>query len=161
MRSTEYFDTTISDITLALFEDSGYYQVNYYSGGLFKFGKNEGRNFFNKKCIINGVTSFPNEFCTNYDEESCTNTRINKGYCLIYQYSRTIPSKYRYFSNERNGGFYPANYCPVTNVYSSLKNEDYYPTSCNYGTSNVEEDYGEGGKIHFVSLVHYYLYLLI
>ena len=64
MISTEYFDTTISDITLALFEDSGYYQVNYYSGGLFKFGKNEGCNFFNKKCIINGVTSFPNEFCT-------------------------------------------------------------------------------------------------
>ena len=41
MVSTDFPDSAISDITLALFEDSGFYKVNYYSGGLFKFGKNK------------------------------------------------------------------------------------------------------------------------
>ena len=46
---TDYLDLVISDITLALFEDSGFYKVNYYSGGLFKFGKNKGCSFFHNK----------------------------------------------------------------------------------------------------------------
>ena len=47
MVSTDFPDSAISDITLALFEDSGFYKVNYYSGGLFKFGKGAGCRFFN------------------------------------------------------------------------------------------------------------------
>ena len=32
----------ISEITLALLEDSGWYKANYYTGGLMRFGKNKG-----------------------------------------------------------------------------------------------------------------------
>ena len=56
-------DTAISDITLALLEDTGFYKVNYFSGGLFKFGKNKGCEFFTKKCIENDKANF-GEFCT-------------------------------------------------------------------------------------------------
>jgi hypothetical protein len=142
MMSTNYVETAISDITLALFEDSGFYQVNYYTGGLFKFGKNKGCAFFNRKCLYNGVTSFSDEFCTNYNQESCTNSRTNKGSCIVYNYNTEVPEEYRYFTNPRYGGFLAANYCPVTDVESNLKNNDYYPNSCNYGTPSLS-DYGE------------------
>ena len=61
MISTDYIDSVLSDITLALFEDSGFYKVEYYSGGLFKFGKNMGCSFFDKKCIENANTDFKKE----------------------------------------------------------------------------------------------------
>ena len=56
-------DAQLSDITLALFDDAGFYQVEYYSGGLFKFGKNKGCGFFENHCSY-----FPNEFCSYIDE---------------------------------------------------------------------------------------------
>ena len=40
MISTDYNEIAISDMSLALFEDSGWYEANYYTGGLFRFGKN-------------------------------------------------------------------------------------------------------------------------
>ena len=36
MISTDYDENVISDITLGLFADSGWYEVNYYTGGLFR-----------------------------------------------------------------------------------------------------------------------------
>lgn len=47
-------DEVISEFTLALLEDSGYYEAKYYTGGLMQFGKNKGCEFLNSKCIING-----------------------------------------------------------------------------------------------------------
>ena len=141
MVSTDYIDNVISDITLALFEDSGFYEVEYYSGGLFKFGKNAGCSFFENKCLNNGKTDFEKEFCTNFNEDFCSRTRAFKGKCLVYSYSDTIPKRYRYFDNNKYGGFLIANYCPVSNVEDS--NDDYYPTSCFTGTSTLDSDYGE------------------
>jgi hypothetical protein len=34
-----------SEIALAFFEDTGWYKVNFYTGGLFRFGKKQGCNF--------------------------------------------------------------------------------------------------------------------
>ena len=39
MISTDYTEVVMSDITLAFLEDTGFYKVNYYTGGLFRFGK--------------------------------------------------------------------------------------------------------------------------
>ena len=142
MISTDYMDTVISDITLALFEDSGFYQVNYYTGGLFKFGKNQGCSFLNSKCIVNGKTSYNNEFCTSFGEDSCTTTRENKGKCIIYAYTSNIPEQYRYFTNNNYGGFFPCDYCPVTNLNSDETNTDYYPSNCRHGDSSLSS-YGE------------------
>ena len=142
MISQSYAEWTISDITLALFEDSGFYQVNYYTGGLFKFGKNKGCAFFNRKCIYNWGTYFSDEFCTNFLQESCTNARTSKGNCVVNVYGAEVPEEYRYFSNPKYGGFYPADFCPVTNAFSNQTENDYFPTSCNYGTPSLS-DYGE------------------
>ena len=46
MTSNVYYpDQVISEFTLALLEDIGWYKVNYYTGGLMRFGKHKGCNF--------------------------------------------------------------------------------------------------------------------
>ena len=53
MIGLSFDDIAISEITLALFEDSGWYKTNKYTGGLFKFGKNEGCFMLEQKCLEN------------------------------------------------------------------------------------------------------------
>ena len=84
-----YSEQAISEITLALLEDLKWYTVNYYTGGLMKFGKHKGSDFFKKDCIeekINDAfinyrsllkSTFPNEFCSNY----YTSAYYNYGFC--------------------------------------------------------------------------------
>ena len=81
MISQQYLDVTISDITLALFEDTGFYEVEYCTGGLFKFGKNKGCAFFDESCIVNKKTKFHDEFCEENNEPICTQSKTSKGYC--------------------------------------------------------------------------------
>ena len=78
-------DVIYSDITLALFEDSGWYQVDYdYTTGNI-WGKNEGCDFIEDKCVQNGIPAFP-EFCNDGNNvERCDFMHLHKGYCsLIY-----------------------------------------------------------------------------
>ena len=46
-------EQVISEFTLAVLEDSGYYKSNYYTGGLMRFGKNKGCEFLENKCVNN------------------------------------------------------------------------------------------------------------
>ena len=144
MIATDYPEIVISDISLAVFEDSGFYKVNYYTGGLFRFGKGEGCNFFNKNCIINGGTLFANEFCIKSQTPYCTAGHLSKGHCYIGQYDYTISQKYQYFSNPNIGGYAPADYCPISfdNLYD--KTNYYFATNCKYGKEQMTHpDYGE------------------
>ena len=131
MISTDYLDNVISDITLALFEDSGIFSVQYYSGGLFKFGKGKGCKFFNQKCIesvgANIKTLFNGEFCTDYNKEICSNSRISKGTCILNDIVV-------------QDGFIPSIRCPVCSQTEKETLKDYYPNSCNLG---IEVNYGE------------------
>ena len=138
MVSTDFPDSAISDITLALFQDSGFYEVNYYSGGLFKFGKNKGCNFFNQNCIVNERANF-DEFCDEENEPLCSSSRTIKSSCYLITYNGDIPLAYRYFSNSRKGGFSYADYCPVP--YESKRQNDYFPKHCQFGSSS--SNYGE------------------
>ena len=145
MISTDYLESVISEITLALFEDTGFYKVNYYSGGLFKFGKKKGCEFFNKKCITNNQ-SISEEFCIHTREPMCTQSRTVKGNCGIFRYNEesiTIPSEYQYFSQPNIGGFMPANFCPVAFANTTSEEPEYYISSCSKGTSSLPSDYGE------------------
>lgn len=146
MISTDYDETVISDITLALFEDSGWYQVSYYSGGLFRFGKDQGCSFLNEKCVKDGVVTFSKEFCNQPNEGKCLPGHISKGICYIVEYTEPLPSEYRYFAKSTQGGFFPADYCPVAIAYSA--DNYYYASSCRYGKkgqypSGLEEVIGE------------------
>ena len=142
MISTNYIENVVSDITLALFEDSGWYKVNYYTGGLFRFGKGRGCEFINQKCIINQKTNFPNEFCLSQQGPRCTNSHLFYGSCYLGSYHSSIPSQYQYFGSSTFGGFSAADYCPVGfgKIPSEISN--LYTTSCTNGNaqySNVKE----------------------
>ena len=43
-------EQVISEFTLALLEDSGWYKANYYTGGLMRYGKNQGCYFIQNDC---------------------------------------------------------------------------------------------------------------
>ena len=143
MISTDYTEVVISDITLALFEDTGLYKVNYYTGGLFRFGKNQGCSFLEEKCIKNAKTDFPNEFCIDPGEGFCGSSHISRGRCLIFDYKESLDDKYQYFTNSHYGGaFSSANYCPVSYDYNSDNNDYNYEFSCKNGILNTDS-YGE------------------
>ena len=149
MIGTDYSDSFISDITLALFEDTAFYQVDYNYGVLFKFGKNKGCDFFNKKCIENGELPFEDEFCMYTGTPMCTQSRTFKSECKVYDYSiynLTLPERYQYFENPTHGGAFYADFCPIPVPLSSedyYNLDDYYPNSCSVGTSNLPDEYGE------------------
>ena len=143
-------DHVISDITLALFEDSGFYKVDYNAAELFRFGKNKGCDFFNKNCIENGEVLFENEFCMNDGEPKCTQSRISKGECLLYDfsiYNILIPEKYQYFGNSYTGGYPYAEFCPISEMGDDIiidyYPDNYFPLSCKVGISNLPSEYGE------------------
>ena len=140
MISTDFQEKVISDITLALFEDTGFYKVNYYTGGLFKFGKNKGCDFLNKRCIINEYSQF-NEFCEKESEPKCSYSRSIKSSCYIHDYTNELSSEYQYFSNPKRGGFFAADYCPVP--FESHPSNYYYPKHCLIGKSDDSNIYGE------------------
>ena len=137
MISTNYPEMTISDITLAFLEDTGFYKANYYTGGLFRYGKNQGCSFLEEDCVSMQGTSFPNEFCIEPGGYFCGSSHINRGDCYIIEYEDIITGQFRYFDNKYAGGFLPADYCPVSYNYYEEKYENisYYPFNCNFGLS--------------------------
>ena len=139
MISTEYQEIEISDITLALFEDSGWYEVNYYTGGLFRFGKGLGCKFLNSTCVTSGKSNFEWEFCTSdILEDLCTSNNLNRGFCFLTEYDKNeIETHYQYFDNPIKGGEESADYCPV--VIDFLSEDYYFGTNC----MNGELYYGE------------------
>ena len=139
MMATDYSDIVLSDISLALFEDTGFYQVNYYTGGLFRFGKNQGCAFLEKKCLYNQGknTMFPNDFCNESGKSFCSSSHLSKGSCIIKNYS-SISERYRYFG-DKHGGFSHADYCPVSYT-NPTGNNYYFPYNCRYGISEYEEE---------------------
>ena len=154
MISSDYQEVVISDITLALLEDIGFYKINYYSGGLFRFGKNKGCAFLEKKCLYNNgnSTSFPNEFCFEKGIALCTSSHLAKGDCYLTTYKNDLVDKYRYFTNRKWGGFVAADYCPVSSIFET-DNNYFYPKNCNYGKKEYSTEILGSNSICFESSI--------
>ena len=85
---------------------------------------------FRKKCLYDKCqkTLFSNEFCVNGGEAFCSGSNIDKGNCYITNYQNQLSDKYRYFEDNTKGGLPIADYCPVSNLYKSdLDNNYFYP----------------------------------
>ncbi len=145
MISIDYPEIVISEISLALLEDSGWYNVNYYTGGLFRYGKGLGCDFLNNKCVSEGKSNYEREFCDVENEERCTSGFIDRGFCYIDDYPY-LPEYYRYFNNTNKGGFYFADYCPVTMTNSNYYKYYYFYSRCDFNGlnfNNLPSEYGE------------------
>ena len=145
MISFDYYDIVISDITLALFDDSGLYNVDYLYGKLFNFGKNKTCAFFEKKCLENAEKPNFDDFCNINEEPKCSQSRTSKGYCYLERYDNNINiTKYE--------GYGDIQYCPVSDkvpyINDSISNiiDDnyYFSTSCKYNNTDKNNyNYGE------------------
>ena len=133
-------EQVISEITLALLEDSGWYEVNYYTGGLMRYGKNKGCNFLNKDCVSPSV--FKNEFFNSEEAQttpSCSSGRLSRTYCNSFIGTGTI--EYIGFENyirfNGKGGVRNADYCLAFNsMENEIKTFGYTVGNCFYGNRN-------------------------
>ena len=112
-----------------------------------RYGKNKGCDFLKNRCVdsnheINPF--FENEFYDSIKspdnmDASCSSGRQSRTYFAWWIYS-SLPSYYRYFTDETYGGFSPADYCPVSREYYKEAENAYYTGSCSnkgnggYGT---------------------------
>ena len=81
---THTAEQVISEFTLALLEDSGWYKTNKYTGGLMRFGKNQGCDFLNKDCEVKDISKniFKNDLFTynDYYQSTCSSGRQSRAY---------------------------------------------------------------------------------
>ena len=122
MISIDYSEIVVSDITLAVFEDSGWYSVNYFTGGLFKTGKAEGCEFLQNTCIDRNTQKarFSLDFCDDNSFGYCTPGHLIKGYCYLVSFS-SVPEEYQYFNDKTKlGGYESFDYCPIS-INSDIK----------------------------------------
>lgn len=152
-------ETSISEISLALFEDSGWYQANYFTGGLFLFGKNKGCEIVEEQCIQNQKTKFTNEYCTVSGESGCSDNKRFKMVCFMAnKLVDSVPAEERYFGVTSNsagqrialGGVQQfSDNCPIP-THNGDDPTDEYKHSCIFGSKDDDknsisayETYGE------------------
>ena len=142
-------ERVLSGFTIAFLDDLEYLRVkknSTYFGGLMKFGKNKGCDFYFKNCGNDSVSSstFANEFylptISNNVEPSCSSGRLSK---TIYKLNSISEED---LANEENifeyildnkGGPKSTNYCPIAHYDSTYT----YVGSCSdIGTLNVNND---------------------
>ena len=127
-------EQVISEFTLAVLEDTGYYKPNYYTGGLMKYGKNKGCEFLSSKCVINGEVQFKNEFFgriyyMNSVDPGCSSGRQSRAYHVLYEYD-AIPEHYQYYERTNLGGRPSADYCPVSQEDIDEAGRSFYVGHC-------------------------------
>lgn len=130
MISQQYEEMVISEITLGLFEDSHWYKVHYYTGGLFRFGKNQGCPFINGKCSVNNTKPFQ-EYCSTDNRMKCFAGGLIKGNC---EESLQLINRNKYFTTPILESK-KEDICPIPRTTHSNDNE-YFIDNCKYGISN-------------------------
>ena len=139
-------EMAVSELTLALLEDTGWYKANYYTGGLMRFGKNKGCDFIENDCLDSYyITQFPNEFFDLSEQysPSCSAGRQSRTYSILntyyqimdYQYSNHFYYDYKnsiYYS----GAMYTTDYCFTHGERVDEANNGYFTGNCKYGVGN-------------------------
>jgi leishmanolysin-like peptidase len=146
----------ISAVTLALFEDSGWYKANYSNADMWRegadWGFQQGCEFATEKCIKQDGsgyigTGYPEHFCTVDQQSSpdmCTTDRRGYGRCNLVSGQSALPQQYQYFADPNLGGYSPAqmDYCPTVSPWSNricsqpMQNDDQYYGS-SYGINSM------------------------
>ena len=94
--------SVVSRMTLALLEDSGWYQANYNMADRLDWGRNQGTDFVTSPCNLwKGAYH-----CNTTQSSGCTYNREAEGYCPIVYYNGELPHWARYFPQANKGMFY-------------------------------------------------------
>lgn len=118
MSPASSFRNIYSGLTLAFFEDSGWYRSNLLKAQKLTFGAKKGCSFATDKCITSKQTSIAEDhYCTSNTQESCSVDGISRSVCSITN-GETIPSQYQYFTDPSKGSLNQfADFCPINTGY--------------------------------------------
>ena len=144
------WEQSISAVTLALFEDTGWYKANYSgSDGVLhpsSYGYGAGCEFLNQPCIVNGeIPNYGSDtFCNEETEVSsikCDVTHKRGAKCDLVDYNAydddplypysNVPDppsgEYQHFTNSKAGSFlrFDGDYCPTYVAPSSFTYDEY------------------------------------
>jgi len=143
----------ISRVTLALFEDSGWYRPNYTMAGQFQlvgdpmpliqglhWGYGQGCGFALEKCVSEGQTDYPDHFCSTAGEYRCSSDRQNVMECPALASMVGWPggTQFKYFTDDRIDPNSVLDYCPAPSVVITNRmcgdssSEPYPATNANY-----------------------------
>nr|CDJ95402.1 Peptidase M8 domain containing protein [Haemonchus contortus] len=125
----------LSRLTLALFEDSGWYRVNYVQAEDMEWGKNLGCAFVKKSCLewmkMNPIDPYP--FCTVYEDARCTTTRLEKLKCTLEKTRNgTFPPGFSPEYDYNVGNLYRDNEGRSINGCGSVTAADFCPYYMNF-----------------------------
>eukprot|EP01113_Clastostelium_recurvatum_P001673 TRINITY_DN1067_c0_g1_i4.p1 TRINITY_DN1067_c0_g1~~TRINITY_DN1067_c0_g1_i4.p1 ORF type:complete len:686 (-),score=137.85 TRINITY_DN1067_c0_g1_i4:52-2109(-) len=117
MTGTSEENPIASGLTLALFQDSGWYWANFPNADLLTWGNGMGCDFATRSCqnwpTNNGY------FCNTDNTETCMPDLYAKGLCsTVPNPVVPIPSPFQYFSDPSKGGASSlSDYCPIALPY--------------------------------------------
>lgn len=136
-------ENLITEITLAFFEDSGWYKADYAKANIFFWGKGRGCNFFLGSCIKTSRTSedllnimvrthHKKEFCQYINQPACSMHNQFRGFCGAKVYKHDLPLNQQNFDSPRVGGYDSfVNRCPI--VVENKLSQAFYGGNCKFG----------------------------
>lgn len=122
MSPVSSFRNVLSGLTLAFFEDSGWYKANYSRAQSLFFGQNRGCAFATEKCIDPSTAKSiaSDHYCVDNTAESCSLDATSRSTCSLSTGKSDIPAAYRYFLDDpsKGGDNEFADFCPLNVGYS-------------------------------------------
>lgn len=148
MIGDSYGENLISEITLALFEDSGWYKSDMDKANLFLWGKNEGCGFLTENCVTPkevaksgrltnpertaSSTKYKSEFCTDASAPVCSTHNIFRAVCAVKTFDYNLTGNERHFPDAKVGGIDRfADRCPIP--IETKRGQTFYGGSCRVG----------------------------
>ena len=103
----------LSPFSLALLEDSGWYQANYSNAKQLYFGRERGCDFIYGPCIDPKTkkSKFP-EFCTTNQTSDCSLDSFHLARCVLVQ-RNDVPEAFNYFGDNSTGWDIFSDGCPT------------------------------------------------
>ena len=106
MIATGNFEYIISELTLALLQDTGYWKINFEMGQPPIWGANDGCDFFYESCLVDGIPMF-DEFCNidfsiDHSIDRCGYYHVDKAVCYV-RVGLDIPVEDQYFNDPTKG----------------------------------------------------------
>nr|CAJ2465613.1 unnamed protein product [Leishmania braziliensis] len=92
-------------LTMAIFEDLGFYQADFTKAEVMPWAKLASCNFLTNKCMEKNITQWPEMFCNTTERRyRCPSDRLKIGRCSIATYDDPLPTYFRYFTKTSLGG---------------------------------------------------------
>jgi len=150
MSAISAYDPVYSALTLALFADSGWYEVTGFAQAQpLPWGYHEGCGMAKSRC-----SEWNDRYiCTDSSQYGCTADFNVKGYCNVASYSSSIPAGFQYFQDPLLGGRDTyADYCPFYRGYNNGDCRGIGRTATLVDSDNLMEEVGASSKCFQSSL---------